>query len=275
MKKIFLIFLTILINLNLYSYVRVSPTVLFINEPKRSTALEIFNPGAVEVEVWFELKYGYTSTDDSNRLVIVMPEKLSADDKSATEWLSTYPTKMVLKPNEKKIVRIMVSPPAGITDGEYWARVLVNSKQIGRKLKLKENPSGAKIGFDIQQQQSIPFHYRKGKLSTTFDLMGNPVIEVKDGKLHYKINMLRGGNSSYWGMLNFIITDKSGKMVKKEWQHMVVYKEIKRDFLVDVKDLTPGDYTLNVIAESKRYDDAAKYVIKTEPKSWKYNFRIQ
>lgn len=275
MKKSVLIILLFLITVNLYSYVRVSPPVLFINEPKRSAALEIFNPTPVEVEVWFELKYGYTATDDSNRLVIMMPEKLSGDDKSASEWITTYPTKIVLKPNEKKIVRVMVSPPAGISDGEYWARVLVNSKQIGRQLKLKENPSGARIGFDIQQQQSIPFHYRKGKLTTTFDLMGNPVIELKDGKLHYKINMFRGGNCSYWGMLNFMITDKSGKLVKKEWQHFVVYKEIKRDFIVDIKDLTPGDYILNVTAESKRYDDAAKYVIKTEPKTWKYNFRIQ
>lgn len=275
MKKFVIIILVFLINSFLYSYVRVSPTVLFINEPKRSTALEIFNSTNTEIEVWFESKYGYTATDDSNKLVIVMPEKLSGDDRSASEWISTYPTKMVLKPSEKKIVRIMVNPPAGISDGEYWARILVNSKQIGRKLKLKENPAGAKIGFDIQQQQSVPFHYRKGKLTTTFDLMGDPIIEVKDGKLHYKINMFRGGNSSYWGMLNFMILDKGGKLVKKEWQHMVVYKEIKRDFIVDVKDLTPGDYTLNVIAESKRYDDAAKYVIKTEPKSWKFNFRIQ
>ncbi len=275
MKKLVLILFIFLLTVNLYSYVRVSPTVLFINEPKRSAALEISNSTNNEIEVWFELKYGYTATDDSNRLVIATPEKLSGDDKSASEWITTYPTKMVLKPNEKKIVRVMVSPPAGISDGEYWARVIVNSKQIGRQLKIKENPSGARIGFDIQQQLSIPFHYRKGKLTTTFDTMGNPVIEIKDGKLHFKINMFRGGNSSYWGMFNFMITDKSGKLVKKEWRHFVVYKEIKRDFIVDIKDLTHGDYILNVIAEPKRYDDAAKFVIKTEPKSWKYNFRIQ
>lgn len=273
-KYILLIFILLLFSYS-YSYIKISPTVIFINEPRKSSSLEIFNSSDNEVEVSFEIKYGYIASDDSNRLILLTPENLNADDRSAASWISTYPSKIILKPLEKRMVRIIASPPDNLADGEYWSRVVVISKRLDKKIKTSENKERARIGFEIQNQQSIPFHYRKGKVSTSIELIGNPVLKIEKNNLSFLVNLRRFGNSSFWGMLNFSLTDSKGKLIKKDWKHFVVYKEIKHNFVVDVKDVPKGDYVLNVLAETKRFDDAAKSVINAEPKNWKYNIRIQ
>lgn len=276
MKSINYIFAFLFVFVELiFSNVRVTPTKIFLDYPKRSTTIELVNTQNIEVDVWIDCKYGYTATDDSNNFVVITPEKLSADDRSAIEWIKIYPSKFVLQPYEKRNVRLIVNPPMDLDDGEYWSRIIVSSKKIGKVLDIKKSVSGAVVGFEVQHQQSLPFHFRKGKISTDISLITEPKFEIQSKKLFFKLNLNRMGNSSYWGIINFIISDKNNKPIKKEWQPLVVYKQIKKDFVVDLKELTPGEYNLNVSIETRRFDEVTKYVIKAEPKNWKYNFRLQ
>lgn len=259
----------------LHANLKVSPTKVFLEYPKRSTTLEIINTQDIELDVWIEYKYGYVATDDSNNYIVISPEKLNIDDRNAAEWITVYPEKFVLGPYEKRNVRLIVNPPTDLQDGEYWSRILINNKKIGKVYDIRKNVNGATIGLEVQHQQSLPFHFRKGKLSTDISFNTEPRIDIKNKKLHYNLNISRIGNTSYWGIVNFLITDKANKVIKREWQPLVVYKQVNKDFIIDLSNVYPGDYNIHINIESKRYDEVAKYVIKTEPKSWKYSFRIQ
>lgn len=272
--KIKIFILLIYFSSIIYSQVRISPTVVFIDEPRRSYPVKIENITDNDVEIWFNVEYSYIASDDSNNLIVVKPKSYAIDDKSAAEWVSFYPEKIVLTSFEKRTVRVIIKPPMNLNEGEYWCRIIVNSKLI-TKTQLNIKQGNATIGFDITNQFSIPLHYRKGKMFTNIEMIGNPIINVENDKLQYLPHFRNVGNGAYWGLLNFEILNDKGRILKKEWKHFVVYKEIKHLFRIGIKDLPSGNYTLRVKAETKRYDDAAKYVIQTEPKIWKYNFRIQ
>ena len=147
MKKVVLIILLFIVT-KANTQVNVSPTVLFIDEPKKSASIGIQNGSDNEVEIWFNVEYSYVASNDSNQLVIVKPENISSDDKSAAGWIKFYPEKIVLLPMEKKFVRVMLNVPANITEGEYWSRVVVNSKPLVKK-KLSVTQGPTKIGFEI------------------------------------------------------------------------------------------------------------------------------
>lgn len=273
--KIFLIAAIFFINSNLFGYIEIIPPFLFLNEPKRSTQIEIKNNSDLDVEIWFEIKYGYVTNDDSNKIVVKFKEQYDEDDQVSMDWTSVYPTKLLLKPHENRYFRVIVNPPLNLSNGEYWSRILVNSKPLNKRLNIKtgsnENPQ---IGFEIQNQQSLPFHYRKGSVKTGIDI-SNPEIIILDKEISIETNYTRLGNSSYWGIINFELRDKIGKVVKSQSRNIAVYKTLSLSDRLNVADVPKGDYMLRVIAETKRNDGVNKHIIKSESKTWNYNIKLE
>lgn len=275
--KTFIIFTIIVLTINsLFANVRVSPPLLFLNEPSRSTSFKVMNLTDNEIEIWLEIKYGFVTTDDSNNIYIKLTDKIESDDQPAHTWSKSYPAKFVLKSRDIQFVRIIVNPPSGLQDGEYWARLEINSKPlVKRPLIQGDNTGQPKIGLEIINQQSIPFHYRKGKISTGVDIISNPEIYVNEYVINFLANFRRFGNSSYWGRMNFQLKDSKGKLVKQHRQNLVIYKDITLNYKIDITGVATGDYILEATAETIRDDDAAKFVVKIEPRTWKYNIRIK
>ncbi|MDI6802599.1 MAG: hypothetical protein QME58_01980 [Bacteroidota bacterium] len=256
--------------------VRVSPTLLFIDEPRRSTSFDVLNVTDKEIEVWLEIKYGYVTSDDTNNIYIKTPEEITIDDQSLDEWTTLYPNRLLLKPSEKRYVRVIVAPPSTLRDNEYWSRISIFSKPSKLEPKLlTDKQEQAQVGLEIVNQQSIPIHYRKGKVSTSVDIIDKPDIRISKKELIFTAKYQRFGNSSYWGRMHFEFGDSKGKIVKKYDQNLVVYKDITITSKIDISDLPKGIYIVKTVAESKRMDDASKYVIKSEPKTWKYSINIE
>jgi P pilus assembly chaperone PapD len=268
MVVILLLTLTHLVKAN----VRVSPTLLFVDEPRRSTSFEVLNVTDKEIEVWLEVKYGYVTSDDTNNIYIKTPDVFSVDDQPMDEWTSLYPNRFLLKPSEKRYVRVIAAPPLTLNDKEYWTRISIFSKPSKATPKLlTDKQEQAQVGLEIVNQQSIPIHYRKGKVSTSVDIIDKPDIRISNKELIYTAKYQRFGNSSYWGRMHFELVDSKGKVVKKHDQNLVIYKQITIISKIDISGIPNGAYTLKAVAEAKRIDDASKFVIKSEPKTWKYN----
>jgi P pilus assembly chaperone PapD len=257
------------------AYVRVSPTILFLDAPRKSVSFDVTNLSDKEIEVWVEVKYGYTSTNDSGAIVIVTPDKIESDDQVATQWMKIYPDKFLLGPTEKRYLRIIVNSPAQTSDGEYWARVIVNSKPTVAATLTGKIAENKQAGITIQNQQSIPFHFRKGIVSTNVDMIGSPIININNKELSFFAKLQRFGNSSYWGRMNFQILDNKGKVIKQHDQHFVVYKHISYNFKFDISGVAKGSYYLNVTAETKRSGDGSNSVLKSASKIWKYPILIE
>jgi hypothetical protein len=262
-----LIFLVITFSIynSIYCGVRVMPQFLFLNYPEKSVKLSITNPSDVANEVSISVKYGYHISDDSGHVRIDFPEKLLADDRSAVEWVKPYPNRFILPPNETQFVRILVSPPVSLQEGEYWARIVITSKKevvVNKKAATAPTP-----GLELVPQLLVPFHFRYGNAQTGVDIFKPISYDITKNVLTTTFHLQKQGNASYWGTLNCRLLN-GGRQVLTAQKNLVIYKNLSVNVPFDISSLQAGDYTLEATATTKRKDVDKKYIIVSTDQKW-------
>lgn len=246
-----------------FAGVEVYPTMLFINAPNRTASVSVSNPTESRQEIWIEYKFGYPVAGDSGKFAMHYDEPPYAGELSAVSWLKAYPQRFVLNPKESQLVRIMVNAPVGLAPAEYWARVVVSSTT--REVKKTIAPGGSpSTRFQYISQVDIPLHYRFGTVTSSLNIR-NVASAVDTGRLSLTIDLARSGNASYWGSLNAVIKDKSGKVFLSQSDVVAIYKDMLYPASYDVKAVPAGAYTLELTFSTRRRGLATKYAIKSDP----------
>lgn len=244
--------------------ITVSPGHLFLNSVHRTITISALNDGDDEREVWMEVKFGYETSDDSGKIFVLI-DSAAVDEPSAAGWIECYPRRFNLKPGESQTVRIMARPPAGLSDGEYWSRVIVASKTRLTAQKSTVAPTGTKPGFTIIYQQSVPFHYRVGNVTTgvTIDSL---TTALSDTSLNVVTQIGRTGNAAFWGSRTLQLLDNTGTSVYKVTRNAGVYKRMKFIDHISRSAVPAGEYTLSVVFSSEGRSDVTKRdLIKAAP----------
>lgn len=233
----------------------VSPGYLFLNSVHRTVSLTATNDGDDEREVWMEVKFGYEISDDSGKIFIQI-DTLAQNEPSAAAWIECYPRRFNLKPGESQTVRVMASPPRTLGEGEYWSRVIVVSK-TRQPPPQKAAAASTKPGLIILYEQSLPFHYRIGTLSTgvVVDSLGT---SLSDTSVNVVMKLTRVGNASYWGSRTTEFIDNSGRTVYKLTRNTGVYKSITLIDRINRTKIPPGEYIVNVQFVSEGRTDIPK-----------------
>ena len=222
------------------------------------------NDGDDEREVWTEAKFGYEASNDSGKIFIYI-DSLAHNENSAASWIQFYPKRFVLKPGEGQVIRLMVYPPAGISDGEYWSRVIIVSKT--RQVIQPKNATRSQPGLTILYQQSLPFNYQVGRLTTGVKI-DTLETSLSDTSINVFTKITRAGNASFWGSRTLQLRDKLGKIVYKETRNSGVYKTITNFDSINRKNILPGDYTLSVLFASEgRMDIPKNKLLQIQPVS--------
>ncbi|MGL5279118.1 MAG: hypothetical protein ACRC8M_08635 [Cetobacterium sp.] len=104
MKKLIYILVYIFINVNIYSYLQIYPTIFDKNIDKNggSEVYELSNPTLSKVRYIFYI------------------DKIS-DEKDMSQWIEYYPKTMTLNPGEKRKLTVFVKAPEKLKKGEYTA----------------------------------------------------------------------------------------------------------------------------------------------------------
>jgi P pilus assembly chaperone PapD len=108
--------------------VSVSPIALYLDQATRTGTLTLYNPGALAEEVEIGFAFGYPVSDSAGNVSVPLFDTSPAGEPSAVEWMRAFPRRLRLEPGQRQVVRVMAQPPAGLANGEYWARVLVRSR---------------------------------------------------------------------------------------------------------------------------------------------------
>ena len=108
--------------------VAVSPVAVYISSRDRTGMLTLFNPGTRPEEIQVDFAYGYPTSDADGNVSVSVVDSVPEGDPPAVSWLRAFPRRLVLEPGQRQVMRIMVQPPAGLAEGEYWARALVRSR---------------------------------------------------------------------------------------------------------------------------------------------------
>jgi hypothetical protein len=243
------------------SAVLVAPHAVFIDNRTRTGQISLANPGNDPEEVQIELKFGYPTTDSLGNPYVELIDEPGPDDRSAADWIRAYPTRVRLEPGQRQVVRLLARPPADLSDGEYWSRIIVTSQRVREAVAAD---TGVRAGITFRQRTIISATYRNGNAHTRVELTGLRGTVEGDSLVTW-IGLARSGNAAYLGSVHFEIVDEDDA-VAQEWRIPVaVYHAINRRMAFPVADLDPGEYRVRFELSTMREDIRQDNVLPAPP----------
>jgi hypothetical protein len=205
--------------------VAVSPVAVYIDSRTRTGTLTLFNPGSRPEEIQVEFAYGYPQSDDEGNVSVAVTDSVPEGEPSAVSWLRAFPRRLVLEPGQRQVLRIMAEPPAGLAEGEYWARALVRSR--GGQSPIEERRGDVTVQVEVETVVIVAVNYRNGRVSTGLRVTGADAVQVGDTVLA-TIDFERTGNAAFLGRVQAELLDGGGRVVASAEEVLAVYKTIRR-----------------------------------------------
>lgn len=221
--------------------VSVSPLALYINGRERSTVLTLYNDGTRPEEIQVGFAFGYPRSDSLGNLAVALSDTAPTGEPSSIGWISAFPRRVVLQPGERQAVRVLVEPPPGLADGEYWARVLIKSKG-GQPPIEQKRPDGITVQIDVETTVAIPASFRLGQVRTGISI-DSAQARARGDSVSARIDLSRTGNAAFLGRLQLELLDASGNVVGTRQEHLGVYHSLRRMLTVGAK---PGSRPTSV-----------------------------
>lgn len=216
-----------------------------------------------EEEIWVEFKYGYQTIGEDGKYRIFYPQT-EENNNSATQWLRAYPERFILPPNGVQVVRIIAAPPANLSDGEYWARVVIAATKSKPNVQLQKSPTTIRSNVEVIEKTDVPLHYRKGQLGTGLVIRGVNT-EIKNDSLKVSVDLSRIGNTSYWGNVSCRLKNNMGKTVSNIKDGVAIYGDIIFPLNLKIGNVPTGTYNLELNFVTEGSNLPLDYLVKTDP----------
>lgn len=243
--------------------IMIAPHAVFIQRGARSGSVTLLNPDTAPVEVSVEVFYGYTATDSTGQLTLRTVDHPDSTQPSAAAWLQAFPRRLTIGPREQQVVRLLASPPVGLPDGEYWARLAFTAKAGQLPVAGVADTAKVKVGLTLQVRTVIGVHYRKGAVTTGLSLSGLQAARRGDSVfVHARLE--RTGNAAYLGTVHGTVVGSRGQTVGEFRVPVTVFFANEPRWAVPIGGAPPGQYLLRVEATTER-DDLAQEVMLPVP----------
>jgi len=185
---------------------------------------------------------------------------------SAAGWLEAFPERMVLQPKERQTVRLLARPPAGLPDGEYWARLVVAVKGGAVPVTGVDSASGISVGLNLEVRTVLPLQYRKGAVATSVRASGLSA-GLEHDSLAVRLRLERQGTAAYIGTVRGALADSAGRTVARFSSPVAVYYDVAPRFTAAIPGgrLPAGRYRLRVEVTTEREDLAPETLLAARP----------
>jgi hypothetical protein len=264
--------------------VSVSPHRLILTPDKRTATLEFTNGGDKPAEADVEIQFAYPRWQNSDTVLFSpawrdrrVRDTVIADPPPgapfAGPWISGIPTHLSLGPREKRTVTLRINPPAGIADGEYWARIttIVRKNKPDKPPKSKDAKAAFKMPIIGQRppdlRDSVEVYYRKGTMSTgvkvllasaRVDSLNRPTPEPRFGshQLWMLFHVRPTGTAHFEGQMRVHAhNETTGRNYPYNPAYMFsLYNEGVMRFFATTSFLEPGKYRMIVHFEQAQGD---------------------
>lgn len=256
--KILSVILLMFITLSGYTQVTVAPVSLHMSDANKNGYLLLRNNSNNSTwEVSIDMKFGYPRTDSTGNINIYFPDTVTANDPSAVGWVSFFPRKFLLKPQEEQTVRVVAKPPKGLKEGEYWGRPIITSQALNAEDTTNNSQIG--VGLSVKFQTVIAFNYRKGKSSTGIIMSSFDAVYEND-KITVLADLKREGNSAYIGNLFVKVYDSSNELIKEVEQEFAVYYTLQKKIVIDAPGLSKGSYNVEIELNTNRTEQSGTII---------------
>jgi len=235
--------------------VLIAPTAIVIDAQRPSTAITLVNTGTAPAEVSLSFSFGLPSTDSAGNMQITLDETPPDSLPSAVGFVHAYPSRLVLPAGARQVVRLVAAPQRKLEAREYWARLIVTSRQ-GRQMMVgtaSDAPSEAQVALDLEVRSVLGVFYRPAGLSTALQ-MGIPTTRLANGQLETRVRLDRGGNAAFVGSVSAVLRDSLGREQSRKDVPLGVYYALEPLITLDLDSVPKGTYELELSARAERPD---------------------
>lgn len=222
-----------------------APTAIFLSDANRTGEIIIQNTANQEVEIIIEFRFGYPVSDTTGRVGLKFLSDISISEPCAAEWIHAYPKKFILYPRQSRTVRFIIRPPAGLAEGEYWARPVVISRVHRTVPKTATTTSTINAHVNTAIESVLALSFRHGKVETGA-LLTDVSVKREDDKLLILPSAVREGNAAYIGYAVARLYDDKNNLVKEVSREVAIYYALRIRLELDINDLPHGTYRAEV-----------------------------
>ena len=240
--------------------VLVAPTSVVLSDDKPVSRLTLMNTSDVEQAVTVGVDFGLPASDGFGNAHPSAADT-AGNPRSAAGWIRAYPGSVVIPPHENLTIRVSARPPGALPDGEYWCRVIVRSQAAdGAGTSGMQWGSGTRV--DLVMQTAVVAKYRHGQVEARVEL-GAAEAVVADDQVRVQVDLKSTGNSSYVGVLECRLRDRSHREIASQRLNLTVYRAAQRTVVLALPEgesLPP--YTVDLaVSSGGRTDIAANDII--------------
>ncbi len=253
----------------LHAQISVTPTRVIVESSQRSGEVLVLNPLDRPMVVSTRVMFMVLRNDSTG--AIGYDSTLRGNARSCAPWVKVFPHQFTMEPNTRRKVRIMISPPDSIQDGEYMARLELAGLPVDRVATVELDTTTVHTKVNVRLALNIPVVYRKGKLITGIDLN---VIGARplNNRMRVSLGLTPTGNSIYRGTLFSTIIAADGAQVARSETQFVA--EVPYIYPLDFPTLAPGQYTLSIESRTVRQGTAGEAVIAAPPSRGEFRLTV-
>jgi hypothetical protein len=240
--------------------VMVAPHAVIMDHRTRSGQVLLYNPNTEPAEVTISLIYGVPVTDSLGQIKLDTLDLSDAAERSSVPWLQAFPRRLTVAPLERQTIRLLARPPAGLQDGEYWARLVIAAKG-GRVPVTGVADTAIQIGLSLEVRTIIGVNYRKGPVQTGVRLSRTRAQPAGD-TVRVWTRLERTGNAAFIGTISGVVVDSTGRQRGAFSSPIGVYRTLDPRFAIPVTPLPRGRYQLRITVASQREDLAPELLLQ-------------
>jgi fimbrial chaperone protein len=216
--------------------VTVSPNALFIDSRTRSGVLTLYNPGTTAEEIEITFAFGYPRSDLAGAISVALADSAPAGEPSVLGFVRAFPRRLRLEPGQRQTVRILMQPPSGLAEGEYWGRVLIRSR--GGRPPVEQQQGGIRMQIDLETVIVGAVNYRNGAMRTGVAVdSAQATPSARGDSVRVVADLSRRGNAAYLGHMTLELVGADGRVLGTLEEDLAVYRSLRK---VEMIAVPPG-----------------------------------
>ena len=249
----------------------ITPHFVFVTDRDKSATIDLYNSGGVSADVSLSTIFGTYKTDSAGGILVVSDHEPRADAPSAARWFEVYPLHVVLRANSHQLIRILAVPPAGLADGEYRARLIVDAKSDAPPPSAQ---GATTIALNVEIQTSLSMIYRQGPMSSGVKI-SDVRATVNGDYLDVRMHLEKTGNASFFGKLRGGLLDVGGRVIAPLDVNLAMNETMEPRFRLPLGNMKSGTYSLRLNIASDRLDIPPDVVVPIARERWEGNITVQ
>ena len=241
----------------------VAPQGVVLSSRERTGSIELYNPSSRASEITIRSVYGHPTTTPEGDLTLSIVEQPDASVPSAAGFVDAFPRRLVLQPNQRQTIRLLARPPAGLPEGEYWARLIISAKDAEAPAPSVDTTT-VSVGLTLEVRTIIAVNYRNGAQRTGVQL-GALTASAEGDSVVLRAPMQRTGTAAWIGLTTVKLLDAKGNTVAAQTMQTAVYQTITPRFAFDRRSLAPGAYRISVDLSTDRPDVTQSTLLRSPP----------